>query len=199
MKIRNWLSTEQMVRAKDDFDVIPKRDATRDFHKIPKPPGRPKGSTTTNPVKPAKKKKSIGDDPALREMVKMMTACGVAKVKQARFLRISIGTLNNNFQHELENGEICQNMQVAQALFKKAIEGDVRAQIFWLESKGGFQKVTQVDVNTNAADNMSITEKGQRLAALMLANPEIMAKFKPSGPLPAHPAKDLPKTAIDIN
>ncbi len=181
MKYKNWLILPE-----------PRRTAKDDFTKIWGKPGRPPGSKSKikNGVKvkkngkPLKKVKKMSDDEANKQLVKMMTACGIPKARQARFLQISIQSLNNNFAHELENGEVSANMQVANALFNKAIEGDVRAQIFWLESKAGFQKVTHLDVTSNAAADMSATEKGQRLAALFRESPEIMAKFKNAGPLP---------------
>lgn len=158
----HWLIYEKRVTAKDDFHVIVGK------------PGRPFGSKGND----VGRKSKLKDDVAMQQLVQMMSACGVAKVKMAKILGIGADTLTRNFQHQLENGSIDANMKVAQALFNKAVEGDVRAQIFWLESKGGFQKVDKLDITSSAADNMSMTEKGQRLAAIMLSDPALLAKFK---------------------
>lgn len=175
----------------------PRPTAKDDFHQIYGKPGRPKGSKN-DPNSKANKlaQKSVGDDKSLQQLVGMMTACGLSKAKMAGLLRIGVDTLNRNFKYELENGEISANMKVAQALFNKAIEGDVRAAMFWLERKAGFGKPPEQEDKGNAADNMSQTEKGQRLAAIMLSNPALLAKFrKPK-------TADLPPEArppIDIN
>tara|TARA_R110000772_G_scaffold36387_2_gene87066 strand:- start:1070 stop:1693 length:624 start_codon:yes stop_codon:yes gene_type:complete len=203
-KLPDWLTPRKLNSPRPGIEPV--RTAQDDFEVIKRPRGRPKVLPGDPPAKSGKDRKprtKVSDDASLGKLVQMMTACGVAQVKQASILSISLNTLLNNFPSELKHGAISANMQVAQALFSKALEGDVRAQIFWLESKGGFQKVDKLELAVNGADNMSPTEKGQRLASILLENKALMEKFKEgqanqTPAEPVEPGEDI-SGAITVN
>jgi hypothetical protein len=48
-------------------------------------------------------------------------------------------TLRKYFRDELDQGGSEANMSVAQALYKKAKDGDVKAQMFWLKCRAGWR------------------------------------------------------------
>ena len=182
---KNWLvPDEPRVTAKYDFDQL--------FGK----PSRPKGSKNTPEHNKKNQKPSVGDDESLQQLVEIMTACGMSKPRMAGLLRIHVDTLNKNFAHQLENGKFSANMRMAQALYRKGIEGDVRAGMFWLKSQAGFVEKTEIEIKGNLADNMSVTEKGQRLARIMLSDPALLAKYKKPKTPELPPAERPP---IDIN
>ena len=75
-----------------------------------------------------------------RRMVKTMTAMGAKQeVVAARMGVRSPKTLRKYFRQELDQGGLEANLSAAQALYKKAMEGDVRAATFWLKCRAGWR------------------------------------------------------------
>jgi hypothetical protein len=75
-----------------------------------------------------------------RRMVKTMTAMGAKQQDVA--VRIGVRspkTLRKYFRNELDQGGSEANLSVAQALFRKAKEGDVKAAMFWLRCRAGWR------------------------------------------------------------
>jgi len=75
-----------------------------------------------------------------RRMVKTMTAMGAKQEDIA--LRIGVRspkTLRKHFRNELDQGASEANLTVAQAMYKKAKEGDVKAAMFWLKCRAGWR------------------------------------------------------------
>lgn len=87
---------------------------------------------------------------AQREQVKILSACGVP---QKNICQIIVGkgkpidekTLRKHFNVELENGSALANAKVAQSLFKKAMGGNVTAQIFWLKTRAGWRETQNLN------------------------------------------------------
>ena len=75
-----------------------------------------------------------------RRQVKLLTAFGNTQQQVASLLKVSDRTLRKHFRAELDNGAAEANNQIAQALFKKAKDGDTTAQIFWLKSRAGWRE-----------------------------------------------------------
>ena len=75
-----------------------------------------------------------------RRMVKTMTAMGAKQQDVAARIGVrSPKTLRKYFRNELDQGGSEANLSVAQALFKKAKEGDVKAAMFWLRCRAGWR------------------------------------------------------------
>jgi hypothetical protein len=81
-----------------------------------------------------------------RRMVKTMTAMGAKQEDIALRLGVrSPKTLRKHFRDELDPGASEANMTIAQALYKNAKGGDVKAEIFWLKCRAGWRDRTESD------------------------------------------------------
>jgi len=75
-----------------------------------------------------------------RRFVKSMVAMGTQHEQIAQVIGCrSPKTLRKYFREEIDRGSIEANYQVATALHKKAREGNVTAQIFWLKTRAGWR------------------------------------------------------------
>ena len=87
----------------------------------------------------------VGRPPYLKkeEDAKMVEALAIAGVTQtliAQIVKISEPTLRKNFRKELDTSKARANAVISQALFKKAKDGNVVAQIFWLKTQAGWKE-----------------------------------------------------------
>jgi len=71
----------------------------------------------------------------------------------------SINTLKNHYSEELRKGRVTATAKVAQALYKKAIEGDTACMIFWMKTQGGWRETDRMDVNVKGAMTKSFVFK----------------------------------------
>jgi hypothetical protein len=98
-----------------------------------------------------------------RRMVKTMTAMGAKQEDVA--IRIGVRsskTLRRHFRKELDQGGSEANMTVAQALYKEAKEGDVKAQMFWLKCRAGWRDRPDFDRGTSVPPPFIVAlEKGK--------------------------------------
>ncbi len=78
-----------------------------------------------------------------REKVRMLRCCGVTHPMIASVLHIGVRTLEKHFREELSVGLADANAQIAGALYRKAIEGDTTAMIFWLKSRAGWKETVR--------------------------------------------------------
>ena len=82
-----------------------------------------------------------------REQVKAMSSHGVPHRQQAPLIGCSSPkTLRKHFRDELNTGKIQANAKVAGALYQSALEGNVKAQRFWLKTVGGWQETGNVEI-----------------------------------------------------
>ena len=82
-----------------------------------------------------------------REQVKAMSSHGVPHRQQAPLIGYSSPkTLRKHFREELNTGKIQANAKVAGALYQSALEGNVKAQSFWLKTVGGWQETGNVEL-----------------------------------------------------
>jgi hypothetical protein len=75
-----------------------------------------------------------------RRMVRSLAAYGTKQDDIAIILELSSRTVRKHFRKELDRGALEANNKVAQALFKKAIEGDTTSAIFWLKCRAGWRE-----------------------------------------------------------
>jgi hypothetical protein len=103
--------------------------------------------------------------------VHMMTLNGVKQDEQARALRMSKTTLTKYFREELDLGKIVTTANVAGALYRNAMDGNVSAQIFWMKAQGGWREADRLEITgAEGKDLLTDTEKEQRLAAILMAH-----------------------------
>ena len=81
----------------------------------------------------------------------------------------SICNLSENkrkhFREELSTGKIQANAKAAGALYPLALDGNVKAQTFWLKTVGGWQETGKVEV---ASENKLIAiNRGQRIYSIL--------------------------------
>ena len=82
-----------------------------------------------------------------REQVITMSSHGVPHRQQAPLIGCSSPkTLRKHFRDELDIGKIQANAKVAGALYQSALDGNVKAQTFWLKAVGGWQETGNVEI-----------------------------------------------------
>jgi hypothetical protein len=81
-----------------------------------------------------------------REQVITMSSNGVPHRQQAPLIGCSSPkTLRKHFREELNIGKIQANAKVADALYQQALNGNVKAQTFWLKTVGGWQETGNLE------------------------------------------------------
>jgi hypothetical protein len=71
------------------------------------------------------------------DIARRLSALGCPFEDIAKKLQISSDTLVRRYREELDAGRIDANSAVAGSLYKKAVNGDTQAAIFWLKTRGG--------------------------------------------------------------
>lgn len=70
--------------------------------------------------------------------MRLMVMAGISQDQIAQVMECSLATLKRHFQRILSTAREFANAQVAGALYKNAIKGNVSAQIFWLKAQAGW-------------------------------------------------------------
>tara|TARA_S200002703_G_scaffold149228_2_gene146587 strand:- start:88 stop:546 length:459 start_codon:yes stop_codon:yes gene_type:complete len=106
----------------------------------------------------------VGRPPYIKtqEDSKTVEALAVAGVKQsliADIVKISEPTLRKNFRKELDTSKARANAIISQALFKKAKDGNVVAQIFWLKTQAGWKEKNAIELTGKDGDKLFSEER----------------------------------------
>ena len=93
----------------------------------------------------------VGRPPYIKtdEDTKTVEALAIAGCKQsliADIVKVSEPTLRKNFRKELNTSKARANAIISQSLFKKAKDGNVVAQIFWLKTQAGWKEKNYHDL-----------------------------------------------------
>ena len=72
-----------------------------------------------------------------RRMVEAMSAYGIPQDDIALVIQVDRNTLAKYYRRELDEATAKANAKVAERLYDRAINGDVKAMMFWLERRGG--------------------------------------------------------------
>jgi hypothetical protein len=72
----------------------------------------------------------------MRERVQQAVACGLDEYEVALVLGIEPYALRLHFRDDIEHGTRIVSAKVGAQLLKNAMNGDVRAQQFWLQTRG---------------------------------------------------------------
>ena len=92
------------------------------------------------------------DDDA--KLVEALTIAGVTQTLVAQIVKISEPTLRKNFRKELDTSKARANAIISQALFKKAKDGNVIAQIFWLKTQAGWKEKNYHELTGKDGDQL---------------------------------------------
>ena len=83
----------------------------------------------------------------LREQVITLSSNGLPHIQIAPLIGCSSPkTLRKHFRDELDIGKIQANAKVAGALYQSALDGNVKAQTFWVKTVGGWQETGRVEI-----------------------------------------------------
>ena len=72
-----------------------------------------------------------------RRMVEAMSAYGIPQDDIALVIQVDRNTLAKYYRRELDEATAKANAKVAERLYDRAINGDVKAMMFWLERRAG--------------------------------------------------------------
>ena len=72
-----------------------------------------------------------------RRTVEAMSAYGIPQGDIALVIQIDRNTLAKHYRRELDEATAKANARIAERLYARAIKGDVKAMMFWLERRGG--------------------------------------------------------------
>jgi hypothetical protein len=130
--------------------------------------------------------------PADAATVKAMLAAGFRQEEIAMCLGhsgISSNTMRKHFPHELKAGKVQVNSLVARGILKKALDGNLTAQIFWCKTRMHWR---ENDVDEKASDRL------HELVSLIKARPGSMtppANRRPAilGPVPGSAKPEPPE------
>ena len=81
-----------------------------------------------------------------REQVIALSSNGLPHIQIARIIGCAPKTLRKHFREELNIGKIQANAKVAGALYQSALNGNVKAQTFWLKTVSGWQEKGEVEI-----------------------------------------------------
>lgn len=81
-----------------------------------------------------------------RQRVESMVAVGIPQEEVATVIGIDVKTLRKHYRQELNESMTRANAAVAGKLYTAAMEGDVRAQIFWCKTRLGWRETNNLDV-----------------------------------------------------
>lgn len=82
-----------------------------------------------------------------RKMVESLTAYGIKQDEIAAILEIDRNTLMSHYRLEIDTGTPKANSQVAQRLYKKALDGDTSSMIFWLKTRGRWSETVRQEIS----------------------------------------------------
>ena len=107
-------------------------------------------------------------------LVTMMSSTGVPHERQAKALGVNSKTLRKYFKEELQLGRNRAHAEIAGALYKRALDGNVPAQIFYLKTQAGWREAQRLELRAEGQDFITETERHQRLAAILQAKPKLL-------------------------
>ena len=93
------------------------------------------------------------------KLVEALTIAGVTQTLISQIVKISEPTLRKNFRKELDTSKARANAVISQALFKKAKDGNVVAQIFWLKTQAGWKEKNYHELTGKDGDKLFTEER----------------------------------------
>ena len=107
-------------------------------------------------------------------LVTMMSSTGIPHERQAKAIGVNSKTLRKYFKKELQVGRNRAHAEIAGALYKRALDGNVPAQIFYLKTQAGWREAQRLELRAEGQDFITETERHQRLAAILHSKPKLL-------------------------
>ena len=101
----------------------------------------------------------------LREQVITLSSNGLPHIQIAQIIGCAPKTLRKRFREELNIGKIKANAKVAGALYQSALDGNVKAQTFWLKAVGGWQETGRVEIVSE--DKLGAIKRASEVARIL--------------------------------
>ena len=102
----------------------------------------------------------------LREQVITLSSNGLPHIQIAPLIGCSSPkTLRKHFRDDLNTGKIQANAKVAGALYQSALDGNVKAQTFWLKAVGGWQETGNVEIVSE--DKLGAIKRASEVARIL--------------------------------
>lgn len=95
--------------------------------------------------------------------VEALSSIGTPEKDIAVYLGIAEVTLKKHYADILAKSLTDKNLQMAKTLFQAGVDGDVKAMMFWLKTRAGWQEKTQVEITTNISITQALEQAQQRL------------------------------------
>ena len=134
--------------------------------------GRPFGSEVASGKKDVRPVFIPTDDQKF--LVTMMSSTGVPHERQAKAIGVNSKTLRKYFKEELQLGRNRAHAEIAGALYKRALDGNVPAQIFYLKTQAGWREAQRLELRAEGQGFITETERHQRLAAILHSKPKLL-------------------------
>ena len=134
--------------------------------------GRPFGSKVASGKKDGRPSFIPTEDQKF--LVTIMSSTGVPHERQAKAIGVNSKTLRKYFKEELQLGRNRAHAEIAGALYKRALDGNVPAQIFYLKTQAGWREAQRLELRAEGQDFITETERHQRLAAILHSKPKLL-------------------------
>lgn len=95
-----------------------------------------------------------------KELAYRLSGLGLPHEQIAYVIGIDDKTLRKYYQTELKKGKAETNMNVAQTLYDKAMEGDIKAAIWWSKAQMGWSE--KVGVEHSGSVSIEVVDYGDK-------------------------------------
>lgn len=95
--------------------------------------------------------------------VEALASIGTPEKDIALYIGISESTLKRHYPDLLNRSLTEKNLAMAKTLYQAGIDGDVKAMMFWLKTRAGWQEKTQVEITTNISITQALEQANARL------------------------------------
>lgn len=101
-----------------------------------------------------------------RRQVEVMVACGLTSREVAHIFNCTIKEVESHYKDELYFGCAKINARVGAALLRNALQGDVNAQKFWLQSRARWVPATAIEHSgeVSVAERRTLVDEITKLA-----------------------------------
>ena len=86
----------------------------------------------------------IGRDERIAQVVQLHTLVGTPQPTLAKILGMATETMSKYYRDELDTAKAQANAQIAGRLYKKAMDGDTTAMIFWLKTRARWRETLDI-------------------------------------------------------
>ena len=86
----------------------------------------------------------IGRDERIAQVVQLHTLVGTPQPTLAKILGMSTETMTKYYREELDTAKAQANASIAGRLYKKAMDGDTTAMIFWLKTQARWRETIDI-------------------------------------------------------